>query len=99
LASLDQEMLKEVGVETIGQRLAILKAVYYLKVAHGVPIDPDHYVPPCEYLNTNTDIHLRYFFDKAEADDDQDGVTLESLHEIVKEQGKRPLSSLLTTIC
>jgi bZIP factor len=42
-------MLKEVGVETIGQRLALLKAVYYLKVSHGVPIDPDHYVPPCEY--------------------------------------------------
>ena len=47
LTSLDQETLKEVGIQTIGQRLAILKAVYYLKLAHNVPIDPDHYVPPC----------------------------------------------------
>lgn len=47
LTSLDQESLKEVGVQTIGQRLSILKAVYYLKLAHNVPIDPDHYVPPC----------------------------------------------------
>lgn len=50
LTNLDQESLKEVGVQTIGQRLAILKAVYHLKLAHNVPIDPDHYVPPCTSL-------------------------------------------------
>lgn len=45
---LDSEGLKTVGVSTIGQRLAILKAVYLVKLAHSVPIDSDHYVPPCE---------------------------------------------------
>lgn len=48
LCLLDPEGLKGVGIATIGQRLAILKAVYLLKIAHGVPIDSDHYVPPCE---------------------------------------------------
>ncbi|KAG6867995.1 hypothetical protein C0993_008602 [Termitomyces sp. T159_Od127] len=48
LCLLDPEGLKGVGIATIGQRLAILKAVYLLKIAHGVPIDSDHYVPPSE---------------------------------------------------
>ncbi|KAG6850782.1 hypothetical protein H0H93_008820 [Arthromyces matolae] len=48
LCMLDPEGLKSVGIATIGQRLAILKAVYLLKIAHGVPIDSDHYVPPSE---------------------------------------------------
>jgi hypothetical protein len=47
LCLLDAEGLKDVGVATIGQRLAILKNVYQLKLAHRVPIDADHYVPPC----------------------------------------------------
>ncbi|KZV92373.1 RA-domain-containing protein [Exidia glandulosa HHB12029] len=48
LAILDHESLKEVGVGSIGQRLAILKAVYHVKLAHNVPIEPDAYVPPSE---------------------------------------------------
>jgi protein STE50 len=47
LAILDADSLRELGVQTIGQRLHILKAVYNLKVAQNVPIEPDHYVPPC----------------------------------------------------
>ncbi|KAJ7230634.1 hypothetical protein GGX14DRAFT_584062 [Mycena pura] len=35
------DSLKGVGVSTIGQRLAILKAVYLLKVAHKIYIQPD----------------------------------------------------------
>ena len=50
LCLLDAESLKEIGIETIGQRLTILKAVYQLKVAQQIPIDSDHYVPPCELL-------------------------------------------------
>lgn len=49
LSLLDHEGLKEVGVHSVGQRLAILKEVYYLKVQHGIPIEPEHYVPPCSY--------------------------------------------------
>ncbi|RDB23537.1 Protein STE50 [Hypsizygus marmoreus] len=48
LCVLDSEGLKAVGISTIGQRLAILKAVYLVKLAHNVPIDSDHYVPPSE---------------------------------------------------
>ena len=47
LAILDADALKELGIATIGQRLAILKAVYNLKLAHNIPIEPGHYVPPC----------------------------------------------------
>ncbi|KAJ7230635.1 hypothetical protein GGX14DRAFT_584064 [Mycena pura] len=42
------DSLKGVGVSTIGQRLAILKAVYLLKVAHKISIEPD---TPCNRLN------------------------------------------------
>lgn len=48
LCLLDAEGLKDMGIATIGQRLAILKAVYNLKVAHNIPIEHGHYVPPCE---------------------------------------------------
>ncbi|KDQ27001.1 hypothetical protein PLEOSDRAFT_1066280 [Pleurotus ostreatus PC15] len=48
LCMLDSEGLKSVGVTTIGQRLAILKAVWQLKVTHNIPIEEDHYVPPSE---------------------------------------------------
>ncbi|ESK97684.1 protein kinase regulator [Moniliophthora roreri MCA 2997] len=48
LCMLDQETLKGVGVSTVGQRLAILKAVYNLKIQYNIPIDSDSYVPPSE---------------------------------------------------
>ncbi|KAG6817546.1 hypothetical protein H0H87_007514 [Tephrocybe sp. NHM501043] len=48
LCLLDSDSLKGVGIATVGQRLAILKAVYLLKIAQNVPIDSDHYVPPSE---------------------------------------------------
>ncbi|TFK74933.1 hypothetical protein BDN72DRAFT_600023 [Pluteus cervinus] len=48
LCLLDSDGLKGLGVHTIGQRLAILKAVYQLKVASGVEIAADDYVPPSE---------------------------------------------------
>ncbi|KAG6826560.1 hypothetical protein H0H92_015314 [Tricholoma furcatifolium] len=57
LCLLDPDAIKAVGIATIGQRLAILKAVYQLKIAHGVPIDSDHYVPPSE-VSERTDNSL-----------------------------------------
>ncbi|CAG7851712.1 SubName: Full=Related to MAP kinase pathway-interacting protein {ECO:0000313/EMBL:CCA68748.1} [Serendipita indica DSM 11827] len=48
LQALDSESLKEIGINSVGQRLAILKAVYALKIRDGIPIEPDHYVPPSE---------------------------------------------------
>jgi hypothetical protein len=71
LCMLDLETLKGVGVSTIGQRLAILKAVYLLKLAYDVPIGSDHYVPP------------------SEAQERQEGFTMEKLGDIVRDQGQR----------
>lgn len=48
LVHLDHSALKDVGVHSVGQRLAILKTVYELKVAQNIPIEEGHYVPPCE---------------------------------------------------
>ncbi|KAI0352334.1 hypothetical protein OH77DRAFT_1498014 [Trametes cingulata] len=48
LCLLDPEALKDIGIATIGQRLAILKAVYNVKLAQNIPIEPEHYVPPSE---------------------------------------------------
>lgn len=41
--------LTELGVKSIGRRLAILKGVYHAKVALGLPIGDDDYVPPCMF--------------------------------------------------
>lgn len=47
LCELDSEGLKSLGIITIGQRLSILRSIYQVKVAHNVPIDETHYIPPC----------------------------------------------------
>jgi protein STE50 len=46
LMVMDAESLKELGL-SVGQRLAILKAVYLVKLAHDIPIGEDDYIPPC----------------------------------------------------
>lgn len=71
LTQLDADALKEIGIATIGQRLAILKAVYQVKLAQGIEIEPGHYVPP------------------SELDDLEEPLTLNRLHETLKEQGER----------
>ena len=53
---MDAESLKEIGIETIGQRLAILKAVYQLKLVQQIPIDSDDYVPPCAFISCSQGI-------------------------------------------
>lgn len=44
---MNAEDLKEAGISTIGQRLAILKAVYQRKLAQQIAIGPEDYIPPC----------------------------------------------------
>lgn len=39
------EELREMGITSVGHRISILKKVYQMKIAHGVPIEPEHYVP------------------------------------------------------
>lgn len=63
LCLLDAESLKEIGIETIGQRLTILKAVYQLKVAQQIPIDSDHYVPPSEVEDRHEHLNLDRMYD------------------------------------
>ncbi|GAA5855356.1 hypothetical protein JCM8547_009047 [Rhodosporidiobolus lusitaniae] len=48
LIHLDHASLKDVGIHSVGQRLAILKTVYELKVQQNIPIEEGHYVPPSE---------------------------------------------------
>lgn len=71
LVVLDPDTLKEIGVTSVGQRLSILKHIYYAKLAHNIPIEPDHYVPP------------------SEADDKPEGLNVDKLYHIVKEQAVR----------
>lgn len=49
LAALQHAELKEMGVGSVGHRLTILKAVYEIKVRQNVPIEPDDYVPLCQF--------------------------------------------------
>ncbi|KAF2258279.1 RA-domain-containing protein [Lojkania enalia] len=45
LILLQHPELKEIGLNSVGHRLTILKAVYEIKVKQNIPIDQDHYVP------------------------------------------------------
>ncbi|EJU03528.1 hypothetical protein DACRYDRAFT_114911 [Dacryopinax primogenitus] len=54
LVLLNQDELKEIGISSVGHRLSILKAVYQIKVAQHIPIEPDQYVPPSESIASAT---------------------------------------------
>ncbi|KAI5837042.1 hypothetical protein DFP73DRAFT_522160 [Morchella snyderi] len=45
LIHLEHDELRDIGIKSVGHRLTILKNIYHLKVAHGVTIEPEHYVP------------------------------------------------------
>lgn len=47
LIALRHEELKEMAILSVGHRLTILKGVYDIKVKQEIPIEPDHYIPPC----------------------------------------------------
>ena len=42
--------LKEIGVNSVGHRLTILKAVYDMKAKQNIPMEPDDYIPLCMHL-------------------------------------------------
>ena len=85
LCLLDAESLKEVGIATIGQRLAILKAVYQLKIANNVPIEPDHYIPPC--MSLQPVLHPRSDRRPAEVEDRSEQPNVDKLFNLLREQG------------
>ena len=35
------------GIVSIGHRLTILKGIYDIKIKQDIPIDSDHWIPPC----------------------------------------------------
>ncbi|ORY17088.1 hypothetical protein BCR34DRAFT_622050 [Clohesyomyces aquaticus] len=45
LVVLQQDDLKDMGINSLGHRLTVLKAVYETKVRQNIPIQPDDYVP------------------------------------------------------
>ena len=48
LIALKHEELKEMNILSVGHRLTILKGAYDVKVRQEVPIESDHYIPPCK---------------------------------------------------
>ncbi|KAH9815593.1 hypothetical protein DFH28DRAFT_1082389 [Melampsora americana] len=46
LIHLDNDLLKDMGVNSVGKRLTLLKAVYKLKLKEDIPIDEGQWVPP-----------------------------------------------------
>ena len=47
LVALRNDELNEMGVASMGHRLTILKSIYDVKVRQDIPVEPDHYIPPC----------------------------------------------------
>lgn len=45
--------LKEMGIASVGHRLTILKSVYDIKIKQDVPIESDHYVPLCKFIDNS----------------------------------------------
>ena len=41
----DHDMLKELEITAVGQRIALLKAIYNIKVQNGIPFEEDDYIP------------------------------------------------------
>lgn len=50
LVALKHDELKEMGINSVGHRLTILKSVYEIKTRQQVPLDVDHYIPLCMVL-------------------------------------------------
>ncbi|KAF8605929.1 hypothetical protein BDV93DRAFT_521272 [Ceratobasidium sp. AG-I] len=73
LTSLDHEYLKDIGISSVGKRIAILKAIYQLKVAQEIAIDPNDYIPPSEVVDEVTN----------------EGITIQKLWTMMGEQTER----------
>lgn len=46
LIKLNDDILKELSVTRIGDRITLLNAIYKLKIHHGIPLSHEDYVPP-----------------------------------------------------
>ncbi|KAL4062484.1 hypothetical protein J3A83DRAFT_4362759 [Scleroderma citrinum] len=75
LCGLSDELLKEIGVTTIGQRIAILKAIYQVKLAHQIPLESNHYIPPYRIFSA--------------AERQEYTISVEELNELLNKQAHR----------
>ncbi|KAH8093779.1 hypothetical protein BXZ70DRAFT_897267 [Cristinia sonorae] len=105
LCALDADSLKEVGVSTIGQRLAILKAIYLLKLHHNIPIEADDYVPPseAEERDENISIDKLYGLLKEQAArlnhlEDENRRLRDSMHSVVEDIGGLRASQVIRPV-
>ncbi|KAH9462297.1 hypothetical protein Pst134EB_006201 [Puccinia striiformis f. sp. tritici] len=60
LIHLDNELLKDIGIQSVGKRLTILKAIYKLKLKEDIPIEDGHWIPPLgdlEHEDSDPDTH------------------------------------------
>ncbi|POS88108.1 hypothetical protein EPUL_000530 [Erysiphe pulchra] len=84
LVALQHDELKQMGVNSVGHRLTILKSVYDIKVKQEVPIENDHYIPLCK-------LNLLYLIDisspilAAEAEGQSATATLKDIKLLVEQ--------------
>lgn len=92
LCSLDSESLKDLGVTSVGHRLAILKAIYHLKLTDNIPIESGDYIPPCEAFSLDHCIYRVSDAPIAEVEEKKEANSFDRLHDLVREQGTCLLS-------
>lgn len=63
LIALRHDELKEMGINSVGHRLTILKSVYEIKIRQHVPLDMDHYIPLCMFDLPLHTIHSSDLYD------------------------------------
>lgn len=60
LILLDEDTLKELGVESVGHRLNLLGAIYRLKERWGIQLEHGDWVPGCEYKSYVTTVQTSF---------------------------------------
>ena len=48
MVELQHADLKDMGIDSFGHRLTILKSIYEVKMKQNVPLDSDHFIPLCK---------------------------------------------------
>lgn len=84
MIALRHEELKELPILSVGHRLTILKGVYDIKIKHDIPIESDHYIPPCRLTLSHPFSVAANFLPAADASLQDQTVTQEDISRIIK---------------
>ena len=84
LIALRHEELKEMAIVSVGHRLTILKAVYDVKIKQDIPIDSDHWIPPCTLLTSLILLTFLTFHLAADAMAQDQTATRDDISRIIK---------------